>query len=392
MEAAEPWDATDPGSLSALFRPLTIKGLTLRNRFAMAPMGRHFSTDGVPADAYVQYYARRAAGGVALVTSEATPAPHPAAAHVPTYSRYAGEAPLRAWAKVVEAVHEAGGAYMQQLCHVGGLRRPGDLPEAAVMPVSPSGLYQAETGAGETPQRLTAPATDAQIADVIAAFGRAAGTARGLGCDGVNLHAAHGFLLDQFFWPTANRRSDGYGVVRTRLAAEVVAECRRVAGQDFPIFLRISQWKQQDYRARLWETPQALEAFLAPLADAGVDLFDCSTRRFWQPEFEGSDLNLAGWVKRLSGRPTMTVGSVGLDREILGDAGPATAGARTGGLNAYAAPARLDRLMTMFERGDFDLVAVGRALLSNPNWVNDVRAGRWDRIRAFEKAHLGSLE
>jgi 2,4-dienoyl-CoA reductase-like NADH-dependent reductase (Old Yellow Enzyme family) len=388
-------DHADRATLAALFEPFSIKSLTLRNRIAMAPMGRHFSSGGIPSEAYVEYYARRAAGGAGLVTSEATPVPHDAAAHAATYSQYRGEGPLRVWGRVVAAVHQAGGAYMQQLFHIGGLRRPGDLPHVEAAPISPSGLFQPATGEGAPPQAMAAPATDEQLADVIDAFGQAAQTAQALGCDGVNLHGAHGYLLDQFFWSALNRRTDQYGgALRTRFAAEVVAECRRRVGPDFPIFLRISQWKQQDYGARLCETPQALAAFLAPLADAGVDLFDCSTRRFWQPEFEGSDLNLAGWVKKLSGRPTMTVGSVGLDRELMRErpVGDADSSDRAGGLNDFAAPSGLDRLIPMLERGDFDLVAVGRALLSNPRWVADVGDGRWDRIRPFEKAHLGTLE
>ncbi|MDP3747680.1 MAG: 12-oxophytodienoate reductase [Phenylobacterium sp.] len=385
-------------AIAPLFEPFTVNGLTLPNRIAMAPMGRHFSRDGRPSDDYVAYYARRAAGGVGLVTSEATPVPHPAAAHAPTYSAYHGEGPLSVWGRVPAAVQGAGGKYMQQLFHVGGLRRAGDLPHPDAPAVSPSGLYQPATGTGEPPQLNGRPATESELADVVTAFGQAAADAQRLGCDGVNLHAAHGYLLDQFLWPTLNRREDGHGRAHpTRLAEEVVREVRRRVGPAFPIFLRISQWKQQDYAARLWEEPKALEAFLRPLIDAGVDLFDCSTRRFWTPEFQGSDLNLAGWVKKLSGVPTMTVGSVGLDRDLFeagvrrpeADDGPSP---NTGGLGDFAGPASLDRVVAMLERSDFDLVAVGRALISNPNWANDIRAGATDRIRAFEKVHLASLE
>eukprot|EP01030_Chromulinospumella_sphaerica_P018753 gene18753-18623_t len=70
---------------------------------------------------------------------------------------------------------------------------------------------------------------------------------------------------------------------------------------EFPIIFRFSQWKQQDYTARLVQTPEALGEFLKPLSDAGVDIFHCSTRRFWEPEFEGSELNLAGWTRKLTG-------------------------------------------------------------------------------------------
>ena len=98
---------------------------------------------------------------------------------------------------------------------------------------------------------------------------------------------------------------------RTRFAADLIRAVRKLVGPDFPISLRISQWKLQDYPAKLASTPQELEAWLVPLADAGVDIFHCSQRKFWEPEFDGSDLNLAGWAKKLTGKSTITVGQLG---------------------------------------------------------------------------------
>lgn len=138
--------------------------------------------------------------------------------------------------------------------------------------------------------------------------------------DGVELHGAHGYLLDQFLWAGTNRRTDAYGgdpVARTKFAAEIVAAVRETVSPDFPVIFRYSQWKQEAYDARLAQTPEELDAILTPLAAAGVDAFHASTRRYWLPEFEGSDLNLAGWTKKLTGRPTITVGSVGLDGDFI---------------------------------------------------------------------------
>ena len=165
-----------------------------------------------------------------------------------------------------------------------------------------------------------------------------------------------------------------------RFAAEIVGEIRRRTAPDFPILLRYSQWKQQDYEARLAETPQELEALLTPMVDAGVDLFDCSQRRFWEPAFSGSDDNLAGWTKRLTGKPAMTVGSVGLSVEFLESMRGGAAGI-----------ADLGRLMAMFEAGQFDLVAVGRALLGDANWAEKIRAHRSDELIPFGREALGTL-
>jgi 2,4-dienoyl-CoA reductase-like NADH-dependent reductase (Old Yellow Enzyme family) len=157
---------------------------------------------------------------------------------------------------------------------------------------------------------------------------------------------------------------------------------RKAVGEDFSILLRFSQWKQQDFNARLAHTPAELERFLAPLIDAGVDMFHCSTRRFWEPEFPetGSDMNLAGWTKKLSGKPTMTVGSVSLNSDFITSF--QSAGAETTGIN---------RLLEMLARGDFDLVAVGRALIVNPDWPNKVRAGQFDQLKPYAPGALATL-
>ena len=171
---------------------------------------------------------------------------------------------------------------------------------------------------------------------------------------------------------------------RGQFVAEIVAACRSEVGSDFPLILRWSQWKQQDYTARLAPTEALLADFLQPLVDAGVDMFHCSQRRFWEPEFEGSDLNLAGWVKKLTGLPTITVGSVSLDADFIPDPGEI-------GFKA-AKPASLDKLNEMLDRGDFDLVAVGRALIANPDWVRVLERGDVSGLVAFEKPMLMTLD
>ena len=126
-------------------------------------------------------------------------------------------------------------------------------------------------------------------------------------------------------------------------------------------------------------TTGEMEAWLQPLAEAGADMFHCSNRRFWQPEFDGSDLNFAGWAKKITGQPTITVGSVGLSNDFLG--------AFTNGEGAQTQD--LTELVRRYERGDFDLVAVGRALLQDPQWVQKVKQNRFDELTHFEAAHLG---
>jgi 2,4-dienoyl-CoA reductase-like NADH-dependent reductase (Old Yellow Enzyme family) len=151
-------------------------------------------------------------------------------------------------------------------------------------------------------------------------------------------------------------------------------------GEDMPLCIRISQWKQQEYTARLAETPQELEAFLSSLVDAGVDILHCSQRRFWEPEFEGSDLNFAGWAKKLTGVPTISVGSVGLKGDFFGSF--RGEGSET---------ASLDTLIERMERDEFDLIAVGRALLQDPYWAQKVKEGRMDELEPYDGGALATL-
>ena len=229
--------------------------------------------------------------------------------------------------------------------------------------------------------------TQQDINDVVEAFAQAASDAKEAGFDAVELHGAHGYLIDQFFWEGTNQRDDQYsGSIenRGRFAVELITAVRRAAvGPEFPIILRWSQWKQQDYTARLATTPEELERFLTPLSDAGVDIFHCSQRRFWEAEFEGSDLNLAGWTQRITGKPSITVGSVGLDADFTPKPGEMTF--------READPASLDTLLHRLDNQEFDLVAVGRALIANPDWVNLVEAKRMDDLKPFRKEHLGEL-
>lgn len=361
---------TDP-----LFRPFNHPKLQLPNRIVMAPMTRQFSPNGVPDEKVRDYYVRRAAGEVGLILTEGTTVPHKAASSGVQIPRFHDEA-LEGWAEVVEAVHAAGGKIAPQLWHVGVIRKPGEGPYPDYPTVSPSGYLRPD-------KKVLEPVSNKEIDELIAAFTTAAANAKDLGFDALELHGAHGYLIDNFFWEGTNIRDDDFGgslVKRTRFASAIVESIRAEIGDEFPVILRFSQWKQQDFEARLAPTEEDLEQFLAPLSAAGVDLFHCSTRRFWEPEFEGSDLNLAGWVKKLTGKPTISVGSVGLSEEFIATYRDGT-----------AEVAGIDNLIDRMQAEEFDLIAVGRALLANPDWVQLIRAGEMDKIKTFSKDMLTEL-
>ena len=367
-------------SNNSLFMPFSMGKLTLKNRIVMAPMTRNFSPDNnIPGDNVVDYYRRRAEGGVGLIVTEGTCIDHIAASGYPGVPYFHGEERLAGWKKVVEAVHGAGGKIAPQLWHVGAMRKAGTAPEGDVPGYSPSGMNM--------PGKISRHIMTQQDIDVVVdAFARGAADAKKLGFDAVELHGAHGYLIDQFFWEGTNQREDVYGGSmenRSSFAIEVVEAVRAAVGSDFPVILRWSQWKQQDYSARLVDSVNQLEKFLMPLSDAGVDIFHCSQRRFWEPEFAGSDLNLAGWVRKITGKPAITVGSVGLSADFIPEPGERTF--------REAEPASLEELLRRMDADEFDLVAVGRALIANPDWVNLVQVGRIDKLQPFRKEQLGQL-
>jgi 2,4-dienoyl-CoA reductase-like NADH-dependent reductase (Old Yellow Enzyme family) len=360
-------------SIEPLFARFDSGQIVFPNRLAMSPMTRSFSPGGIPDSGTVNYYRRRAAGGVGLIVTEGVTPPHAVAHQGTNIPDFHGDA-LIVWENVARAVHDEGVKIFAQLWHAGLGRRPALTRNPQEPSIGPGDFLPD----GHKPSRAM---TESDIADVIAAFVEAAVSACRIGMDGVEIHGAHGYLIDQFFWKVSNSRDDRYNggiAARGRFAAELIAAMRAAVGPDFPIMLRWSQWKGPDYDAKLVETPLELERFLGPLVDAGVDLFDCSTRRFWLPEFEGSEMNLAGWTKKISGKPTMTVGSVGLEAPLSGRSMETI-------INSDVSLANLTELMAMFDRGDFDLVALGRSVLMNPDWPMLVRNRDFASLRTYDQ-------
>ncbi len=383
-----------PKDLEPLFRTLHINGLTLPNRLAMAPMTRGFCPNNVPTAEVAAYYRRRAEGGTSLLITEAVGIDHPSSAgngsgagdSVPVLY---GDAAIAGWKQVVDEVHAGGGFIFPQLWHQGPMRLPGTGPQPDAETISPSGTW------GPTDRRTNAHAefmefyrqphramTDEDIADVIAGFARSAAVAKQIGFDGMAIHGASGYLIDSFLWPETNKRTDRYGgdiAGRSQFALEIVQAIRAAVGPTMPILFRFAQWKQQDFDAHIAKTPDELGIMLRALAEAGVDMFDASTLYYNKPAFTGSPLPLAAWAKKLSGKQTMAVGGIGLSDSLFNSI--SIGGAKVE-KNYYEAAERLDR-------GEFDALALGRALISDPDWPRKVQAGE-DPL-PFRRQDLGVL-
>ncbi|MGH8261129.1 MAG: 12-oxophytodienoate reductase, partial [Steroidobacteraceae bacterium] len=317
-----------------------------------------------------------------LIIGESTSPDHTSAYWQPIMGRLE-PATLSAWSRVVEAVHAGGAGFLMQLWHPGAMRKvaPGH-PLAAHPAWSPSGLIQSGRPNGRAMTRD-------DLEELRRAYVIAAERAQALAADGVEIHSAHGYLLDQFLWAETNRREDGYGgrtlAERARYSADIVRAIRRAVGEDFVISYRFSQFKEVDYGATVAAGPEDLGAMLALLRAAGVDLFNVSSRRYFKPEWPGAhpQLTIAEWARSLTDAPVMTCGSVGLNVEMFAN------------LFDGEEPTELciERDLAFLAervcRKTLDLVGVGRMHIANNDFVSKVRAGRFEDLELFNKTrHL----
>ncbi|MEM9168105.1 MAG: NADH:flavin oxidoreductase [Pseudomonadota bacterium] len=368
-----------PDALSAdvLFEPARLGPLALPNRIVMAPMTRSFSPSHAPGADVAAYYRRRAEGQVGLILTEGVSPNETTATGTPNVPNIVTDAAKAGWRRVVEEVHAAGGLIGMQIWHEGPHRNAAKTEYPNVPSWSASGV--------KVPgKQILEPMTEGEIDTAIGEFVDAAASAKALGFDAVEFHGAHSYLIDNFFWRETNNRGDRFGgadwTTRTALAVEIIRRTREAVGADFPLIIRLSQWKQEDFQAKTAADPDDLAGWLAPLVDAGIDAFHCSQRRFWEPCFDGSPMNFAGWAKKLTGKTAISVGSVGLSGEFTATYG-----------GEVSEPASIDGLVERLSGGEFDLIAVGRALLKDPEWALKIRDGRLDALETFDKRDLATL-
>jgi len=360
--------------LDVLFSQYSLGGLALKNRVVMAPMTRSLSPKGVPGDYAPTYYSKRAAGGVGLIITEGVEVSHPSASGYPDVPNLQTDKAKIMWSKVVDEVHKNGSSIFCQLWHVGGIRKLGMPPIPEVPGFTPSGFVKPD-------KKVAHEMSAEEVQQMIEIFAKDAKTCEELGFDGVEIHGAHGYLLDQFFWDAINLRTDEYGGSiqnRARFASNILRACQKQTSEQFKVGIRVSQWKQQDYEAKITSDANELNLFFQLLRDAGSDFIHCSNRRFWEGEFSENGPNLAGIAKLATSLPTISVGSVGLDKDFIkmysGDHQTQTAD--------------IGKLHERMNRQEFDLIALGRALLSDPDWVNKVQDGRQEDIIAFDKSYI----
>tara|TARA_A100001011_G_scaffold162400_1_gene170889 strand:- start:3956 stop:5035 length:1080 start_codon:yes stop_codon:yes gene_type:complete len=357
-----------------LFDEYKLKNLILRNRVVMAPMTRNQSPGGIPTSDVISYYARRAKAEVGLIITEGIEVSHIASSAYPNVPRLDTNKAREGWKKVVDGIKNNNGAVIAQLWHCGGFRKLGMQPNPEVPGYTASGLVKPG-------KKVAHEMTLQDIKETIDAYASDAKICQELGFDGVEIHGAHGYLIDNFLWGGTNIREDSYGgsiQKRSQFVSDIIKAVKENVDDQFIVGLRFSQWKQHDFSAKLASTPDDLKKILMPPVEAGLDFLHSSMRRFWESEFEGSDENLAYWTKKISNIPTIGVGSVGLDSDFIDMTAPAT-------------PTSIDKAIDDIKKQKYDLIAVGRALLSDYEWVVKMKEGRLNDVIPYTKDALLNL-
>jgi 2,4-dienoyl-CoA reductase-like NADH-dependent reductase (Old Yellow Enzyme family) len=320
--------------MPGLFDPLDIKGLGLKNRLVMAPMATNMATaEGEVTDRHIKHYSSRARGGVGLIVLEHTYVLKNGQLSPGQMGLYT-DGLIPGLGRLTQAIHKAGAKVAVQLTHAGAKTSTGVITE---QPVGPSNV--APPGTEESPRPLTL----AEIESIALAFANAARRAMEAGCDAVELHGAHGFLIGQFLSPYTNRREDAYGgdlVGRLRFPTEVIRGVSAKLEGKLPVFYRFGA----DDMVEGGLTPREARSAAPLLEQAGVDVLDISgglggggSDRFSE---QGYFVPLAQGIKETVKIPVIGVGNI-TEAE-------------------YA-----DRIV---REGRVDLVAVGRKLLSDPEF------------------------
>lgn len=330
-----------------LFRPFSHRKIALPTRIVMAQEHAPYLLD---TQELLQYYRHRAAHEVGLILTAPAVINDPAAASDMKSPRFYGGTALRTWKQICRIVHATHCKIAPLLLHAGMCRpRQGNIPNPEVLPVGPSGI---------SPYTLTKEGESLskdRMQQIVAAFAQAAAIAKELKFDAVEIHGAAGSLIEQFFHPATNHRTDEYSahaVSRTRFATDIIHATRKAVGKAFPIIFRFSQESCGKVSTRLAERPEELSEFLHPLRDAGVDIFHCTGSHFAKPAFEGSGLNLAGWTRIITGKPTISTGN-----------------------EATQSNSNLQKLYRMLLSEEFDLVSLAGELQTDPLWAHHLHTG-----------------
>ncbi|WP_078549652.1 NADH:flavin oxidoreductase [Litchfieldia alkalitelluris] len=351
---------------SILFNSVKLGNTTINNRVGVAPMTRTSATpEGLVTDQMVNYYADFARGGFGLIITEGT---YPDSKYSQGYFEQPGlidKDQVQAWKMVTEAVHQEGSKIFVQLMHAGALSQGNRFTSETLgpSPVQPKGEQMKFYG-GDGPFKVPKEATQDDITELVKGFVDASKKAKEAGFDGIEIHGANGYILDQFLTDYMNQRNDEYGGStenRVKLLVEVSKAVREAVGTDYTVGIRISQGKVNDYTHKWAGKEKDAEIIFRELGKAGLDYIHVTEYEAWQPAFPEGE------------------GTVATD-SAFGDGGESLAGLAkkysklpviaNGGLHDP------DKAIQIIENGDADVITLGKGALANHDWVTKVKSGQ----------------
>ncbi|MFC7395556.1 NADH:flavin oxidoreductase [Scopulibacillus cellulosilyticus] len=349
-----------------LFETITLGNIALKNRVGVAPLTRTSATyEGLATDQMVSYYTSFARGGFGLIITEGI---YTDDKYSQGYSNQPGivyDEQVQAWKKVVDSVHQAGAKVFAQLIHAGALTQGNRFVQETIAPsaIQPKG-EQAEIYGGKGPYPTPREATKEEITEVINGFVNAAKNTKAAGFDGIEIHGANGYILDEFLTDYTNKRTDEYGGStenRVRLLVEVSKAIREAVGQDFTIGIRISQAKVNDFAHKWAGKEKDAEIIFGQLGQAGLDFIHVTEYKAWLPAFPaGEDI-------------------VETHSSFNGNGASLAALAKKYGKISVIANGHLEdpaKAIEIVEKGEADMITLGRGALANHDWVNKVKSGK----------------
>ena len=330
-----------------IFSPYQIKNFNLRNRLGVAPMTRMSSPgDSIPRQDVLDFLVRRAANGAAIVFTEAIVTDYESSQGYPGQARMTTQRQIDAWRPVVEQIRAHGGISIMQMFHCGRMAWPEVNPAGRSIAPSRLAPQQANPLTGQ-PYPLPDVMSQFDIDHVINGFVETAKGAVLAGFDGIEIHGAHGYLINQFLSSYSNQRDDSYGGSvenRFRFAREVIESVALVVPEDRLLTFRISNWGVADMKVSLFASAEEWQEMIGLLARQPIDAISLSTYNFKEKAFS-TDLNMAQLTREVTPLPLMLCGQIH-DRKSAEEA------------LEYA-----------------DIALSSKSFLLNPNWVEDVRAG-----------------
>jgi 2,4-dienoyl-CoA reductase-like NADH-dependent reductase (Old Yellow Enzyme family) len=295
----------------ALFAPIDINGQITKNRLAVAPMTRITATgDGRATETMMRYYERFARGGFGTVITEGIYTDRAFSQGYLYQPGITDEGQADAWKPIVNGVKAHGAHVIAQLMHAGAISQANRFRKTTVGPsaIQPKGT-QMTFYHGNDCYGLPAAMTEEEIADAVAGFASSAGRAIEIaGFDGIEIHGANGYLLDQFLTDYTNSRTDHWGGSaenRVRLAVETLKAVRARIGAEVPVGVRISQGKVNDYTHKWAGAERDAEIIFGSLADAGANMIHVTEFEAWKPAFTEGGPSLMRLAQRYAPKATI---------------------------------------------------------------------------------------